>query len=153
MTQPSDLQKLLRLKRHEQPPENSAENFLREFQKRQRTELLQCSVWQLALERLQLFVSETGYSRLAYGAATAALLIVAGVSSFNILRDTGHLVGQQAMAVPAAVAPTSRFALDSRGDTPLLTPAQTDHVASSGAARPHYVMDARPVSYEPPASF
>jgi hypothetical protein len=53
MNDDDKLQKLLRLKRYEQPPEEFAEEFLEKFQRRQRGELMRRSALGLLWERLQ----------------------------------------------------------------------------------------------------
>ena len=53
MNEDDKLQKLLRLKRYEQPPEEFAEEFLEKFQRRQRGELMRRSALGLFWERLQ----------------------------------------------------------------------------------------------------
>jgi len=50
------LQRLLRLKRYEQPPEGFAEEFLEKFQRRQRSEILRRSTWSILGERLANFM-------------------------------------------------------------------------------------------------
>src|SRR5438046_690941 len=47
--------KLLRLKKYEQPPPAYFENFLHEFHRRQRDELLREPVWRIALQRTPAF--------------------------------------------------------------------------------------------------
>lgn len=73
----SDLQKLLRLKRYEQPPEGYFEDFLPEFHQRQRSELLKRSAHGLFLERLGTYFSGFGTRQrwvLAGGGAYAAFM-------------------------------------------------------------------------------
>ena len=48
--------KLLRLKKYEQPPPGYFDNFLHEFHRRQRDELLKEPVWRIALQRAQDFL-------------------------------------------------------------------------------------------------
>jgi hypothetical protein len=93
-----DLQKLLRLKRHEQPPPEYFEGFLREFHLRQREELLRQPLWRIALERVQAFVGgmgELALPRMAYAGATAAVLIAAGIASYNILNSQPEIGGSR----------------------------------------------------------
>lgn len=52
MDKEEQLQRLLRLKRHEQPPEGFAEEFLAEFQRRQRTDIVRRSALSIVWERL-----------------------------------------------------------------------------------------------------
>lgn len=56
MDKEEQLQKLLRLKRHEQPPEGFAEEFLEKFQRRQRTELVRRSALSILWERSQAWL-------------------------------------------------------------------------------------------------
>jgi hypothetical protein len=48
-----EIARLLRLKRYEQPPPAYFENFLHEFRRRQRDELLRQSPWRIWFERAQ----------------------------------------------------------------------------------------------------
>src|SRR5206468_12702577 len=48
--------RLLRLKRYEQPPSGYFENFLQEFRRRRRDELLRQSRWSIWVDRVQDFV-------------------------------------------------------------------------------------------------
>ena len=50
-----EIARLLRLKRYEQPPADYYENFLSEFRRRQRDELLRQPVWRICFERAQGF--------------------------------------------------------------------------------------------------
>src|SRR3989441_7461500 len=81
----SEIARLLRLKRYEQPPPEYFENFLHEFHRRQRAELLRQPLWRIARERVAAFFSEQTTSRFAYGAATALVLLSATITSFNIV--------------------------------------------------------------------
>ena len=47
----NEIARLLRLKRYEQPPPGYFENFLHEFHRRQRDELLRQPLWRICLER------------------------------------------------------------------------------------------------------
>lgn len=53
MTKEEQLQRLLRLKRYEQPPEGFAEEFLEKFQRRQRSEIVRRSTLSIFWERFQ----------------------------------------------------------------------------------------------------
>ena len=46
---------LLRLKRYEQPPPGYLENFLHEFRRRQRDELVRQPLWRICFERAEAF--------------------------------------------------------------------------------------------------
>jgi len=58
-----ELQELIRLKKYEQPEEGYFEDFLLEFQQRQRSEMLQTSARGLLLERLKAWFNEYGASK------------------------------------------------------------------------------------------
>src|SRR3954468_3441266 len=77
--------KLLRLKKFEQPPPGYFDNFLHEFHRRQRDELLRQPLWRICLERAHDFMFKLNVPSLAsYPAAATALLIFAAVISFKI---------------------------------------------------------------------
>jgi len=172
MPEEFDIQKLLRLKRHEQPPPEYFEEFLREFHCRQREELLRQPLWRIALERMQAFVGELTAPRLAYAGATAAVLLSAGVASYNILNPAGDALRVASLSstvqgtrgpevtqvVPQVASLSSRGALAwnpqpfqmLQADVSILKASQQ---SSGSVGTPRYVIDTRPVSYEAPSSF
>jgi hypothetical protein len=89
---PSDedeIERLFRLKRYEQPPADYFENFLSEFRRRQRDQLLRQSVLTICLERAQNFVFQLDVRSLApYPAAIAAVLVCGAVVSIRIYQQT-----------------------------------------------------------------
>lgn len=79
------MHRIIRLKRYEQPPEGYFDDFLREFQRRQRADLLQPSIGELLMERIHAILSEIRVPAMAYAGAAA----VAVVASVLILRQPG----------------------------------------------------------------
>src|SRR2546426_10276018 len=80
----NEIATLLRLKRHEQPPPSYFENFLHEFHRRQRDELLRQPLWRICLERARDFVFRLNVSSLtSYPAAVAAALVSAPPPSLS----------------------------------------------------------------------
>src|SRR4051795_12482875 len=81
----SEIARLLRLKRYEQPPPGYFENFLHEFHRRQRDELLKEPIWRIALQRSQDFLFRLNIPGLAsYPALATALVICAAVISLKV---------------------------------------------------------------------
>ncbi|MEA3188478.1 MAG: hypothetical protein QOD99_2308 [Chthoniobacter sp.] len=146
MSDESDLQKLLRLKRYEQPPPKYFENFLHDFHRRQRAELLREPLWKIARDRFVAFFSERVTSGFGYAMASAMVLLVAGITSFKIVNSPRQIV------VPPDRAVAQNFTLSPHVQLPDDLFSQTAHSATA-SLRPRYVMDARPVSYEPASSF
>jgi len=80
----SDVQKLIRLKRFESPPEGAVDDFLDEFQRRQRSEVMTGSSLKLFFERLSTYMSSFGKQKWAF----AALGAYACVMLFFIVRPS-----------------------------------------------------------------
>lgn len=150
MPQEDNIRKLLQLKRYEQPPPEYFDKFLRDFQRRQRSELLRQPIWQIALDRLHAFIGEHNVIRYAYSGATAVVLLAAGMISWNIVspKEPGTNFQASLHTAPSRLGIDSKISLPDWNKFPT---AQTN--PQSSFAHPHYVMDARPVSYEPPGSF
>src|SRR3954454_19605410 len=75
----------LRLKKYEQPPPRYFENFLHEFHRRQRDELLRQPVWSVMWQRLSNSLFRLNLPSLtSMPAAAAALLICAAVISLKV---------------------------------------------------------------------
>lgn len=138
----TDIHKLLRLKRYEHPTPDYFERFLDQFHERQRAELLRQPTWSLLWERVTGAFTEFHVPRLAYAGVAAAAVVLSAVI----------LVSQQD---GSPTGPT--FALnDPRPTINVLPPGNGDvrlPVSSRSEFPPHYVLEARPVSYESPYSF
>ena len=83
-----EIARLLRLKRYEQPPPDYFENFLPEFRRRQRDELLRQPLWRICFDRAQDFVFRHNVRSLAsYPAGIAAVVACAAVISITIYQQ------------------------------------------------------------------
>src|SRR6266699_2023271 len=84
----SEIARLLRLKRYEQPPPGYFENFLHEFHRRQRDELLRQPLWRICLERAHNFMLQLNVRSLtSYPAAVTAVLLCAAIISLKIYQQ------------------------------------------------------------------
>ncbi len=133
----SPIQKLIRLKRYEQPPEDYFEDFLLEFQRRQRAEMLQRPVWQIAWERANLWLEGFRVPAFAY----ATILVAA-------LGITGVMINSQS-GVPSA----SNLAASSKSASVVSSGTPVSPAAMVSTAPHSYVLEKRPVSYDAPFSF
>src|SRR2546423_13633527 len=76
----NEITKLLRLKRYEQPSAGYFENFIHEFHRRQRDELLREPLWRICVDRARDFAFSFNLSTLtSYPAAVTPLLVCAAV--------------------------------------------------------------------------
>lgn len=78
----NQLQALLRIKRHEQPPPGYFDELLNRIHRRQREEMLRQPAWQIAVERVRAFLAPFRVDR-AYAASLAFLLVI-GVGVIRI---------------------------------------------------------------------
>ena len=84
-----EIAQLLRLKRYEQPPASYYENFLSEFHRRQRDELLRQPVWRICFERAQGFAIRQNVR--PYPAGVAVVVACAAVISIRIYQQPEHV--------------------------------------------------------------
>ncbi len=98
----SNVQKLLRLKRYERPPEGYYEDFLLEFQHRQRADMLRRSAFSLWTEKVANWFWGFGSSKWVVGGATAyaSLMIFAYLNNDPV--DPLHAGEGAGAASPAA---------------------------------------------------
>ena len=153
------IQKLLRLKKYEQPGPEYFENFLVEFHRRQRAELLRRPLWRIALDRAEAFFGAPSFAPIGHlQYATAVFVVMAGLA---LLTFRGGDRPSDNLAAKDPVPPSQLFA--QRSLPPAAEPvddfAQFDVRVQSAArqsqavATPRYVIDARPASYEPTFDF
>ena len=137
------MHRVIRLKRYEKPPEGYFDNFLRDFHRRQRAELLKPSLATLLLERLHGILGEIRVPAMAYAGAT----VVAVVASIAILGLPGHSQGEKPRAFAASPAQATR--------RPALPPLR--RAGQCGRGRPFpikpFILNARPANHESPLSF
>ena len=147
------LQALLRLKRHEQPPPGYFDDLLQSVQRRQREEMLRRPAWKLMAERVSTFFASLRQDW-AYSTAMAAVLVVGiGAIQFAIPRK------QQAVAADKPAVTDTRVA-DIR-PVPEGTPVRFE-IAPNGRqgnpnlrevktlrpGPPRFIIDTMPASYE-----
>ena len=152
----SDIGKLLRLKRHEQPPPAYFDNFLHEFHRRQRDELMREPLWRISLQRARDFVFRLNVPGLtSYPAAVTAALVCAAVITLKVHQGPGeaNMAAQNQVPVVATAIQDSGLSLSSpvtttRDFSGLLRNVNYTSHTHRAATPPRYVLDSTPVSYE-----
>jgi len=141
----TDISKLLRLKRYEQPPPGYYEDFLFEFQRRQRTESLRRPAWQSIWDQLMSIAPTFQVPRYAYASITALALAASGLIMSQ--RGTSPLL--------ASAAPGHNFpALSLNSSKPVsIGETMPASARADGSLPPHYVLQSAPVSHGQPLSF
>jgi len=142
MEHEEEIQKLLRLKRYEQPPPGYFDDFLHEFQCRQRAEIIRRPLWAVVWDRFSSIAPSFHVPQMAYASIVALALVASAV----ILARPG--------SGPATVASAGAQAFSLSPSNPV-TIGETLPVAFTPTGSPsvHYVLPNRPVSYAPSRSF
>jgi len=153
----NEIAKLLRLKRYEQPPPGYFENFLHEFHRRQRDELLRQPLWRICLDRAQDLMLRLNVRSLAsYPAAAVAVLVCAAVISLKIYQqpETTQVALQSSPALSTST-PEWTLASPVAGRIFRMQPLRRFDASTQThrATTPRYVLDTVPVSYEPTFRF
>src|SRR5262249_40691444 len=120
---------LLRLKCYEQPPPGYFENFLHEFRRRQRDELVRQPLWRVCFERAEAFALLINIRSLA-PAGIALLVASAAVFSIRLYQPPKSTP----LAAQASSVPTRPPIMDNQLDfepapfdmQPTLVPGSTD---------------------------
>ena len=150
---------LLRLKRYEQPPPEYFDRLLQNIHRRQRTELLRQPLWKIAAERIHTFFSEHSMGPVSYATALAVAMVggitvIKGMIPAHGLQNPGEpsslVVSTDAPPAQDRLLHLQNASLPKLATPPLQAPGA---VLQSSAREPRYVIDARPVSYEPSSSF
>lgn len=139
MNEPSEIQKLIRLKRYEQPPEGYFDDFLYEFQRRQRAEMLKRPLWQIAWDRANLWLDGFRVPAIAYASILVAAL---GIGGLIVSSQNGVSTGQPTLASTDLPAASVAAPVTVAGP-----------VMNVSTLPPSYILEKRPVSYEAPFSF
>ena len=101
--------RLLRLKRYEQPPPGYFENFLHEFHRRQRDELLRQPLWSICVDRMRDLVFGHNVRPLAgYCAGIAAAVASVAVISITLYQERGTQLAGQGSPVSSTPANTEK---------------------------------------------
>jgi len=148
-----DIATLLRLKKYEQPPPGYFEDFLHEFHRRQRDELLKQPLWRICLERAHDFMFKLNVPSLtSYPAAATAVLIFAAVISFKIYQTpTADTFAKNPPAVSVPAQTDSEWTLASPVSASRVfstKPLRNSMLPTHRATQPRYVLDSVPVSYD-----
>ena len=134
MDNADSITKLLRLKRYEQPPEEYFQNFLAEFQTRQRSEVIHRPLLQIARDRFCSMFVMPPVPKLVMATSFAAA-VFAAVLVMNWSDDDTP----------------SNLTLASSGAVQLGSKARPAQVKNGSAVQ--YVLPARPVSYASARNF
>ncbi len=166
----NDIGTLLRLKKYEQPPPGYFEDFLHEFHRRQRDELLRQPIWSVLWQRLSDSLFRLNIPSLtSYPAAVAAVLVCAAVVSLKVFQapQSSGIAMAESSALPSHQSVIEQMSVERGADvftlsSPLssrsLGPELSRQVNDSAythraSTPPRYVLDRLPVSYEPSFKF
>lgn len=115
MMEPEDteIQKLIRLKRYEQPPPGFVDDFISQFHYRQRSEILRQSSFSLFWDRLTAFMDGRSTQATGLAFAMAAVLLVGGSMMWS--PGSSKFEGGMVMNNPATDMPHAGNTFSSAG--------------------------------------
>lgn len=142
MEQNESVSRLLRLKRYEQPPPGYFEDFLAEFQSRQRAEVIQRPLRAIVWDRVVRFLAPPSAPRLVMAASFAAVVFASAL-----------LVGPETQIPATASAPPEKTSLSLAGTAPLLPLPKSSLRPAKPLSTVQYILPARPVGYASNRSF
>jgi hypothetical protein len=156
MLDEKQLQKLIRIKRFEQPPPGYFDRALIEFHRRQREELLRRSATSIWWERFTSGLWNFRVPSYAYGAVFGVFVLAATIIGSGLwipYKDTNRVA-----VISESTAQGARLALNgnldwSKFDRSASSPRVVPVIGASQTALPRYVLDGRPVSYKASFSF
>ncbi len=153
MLSESQLQALLRLKRHEQPPAGYYENLLNRVHRRQREEMLRRPAWQIALERIRAFFAPLNMDWRQAGAMAA--ILVAGIFAIRVAIPERVVDSAQVASIGEVGNPQSsarNITLQPAG-AQRVADQQPQRIQRDPSAPVRFIIDTQPVSYERTQSF
>jgi len=146
----TQLQALLRLKRHETPPPGYFENLLDRVHRRQREEMLRRPAWQIAIERIRAFFAplEMDWRH----AGSMAALLIAGVLAIRVAipertADPSQIASSGSTR-PAGIAQAGPMLTLQPASAQPLAPQENRRMQRDPGAPVRFIIDAQPVSYE-----
>jgi hypothetical protein len=148
------LQALLRLKRHEQPPPGYFDDLLQSVQRRQREEMLRRPAWKLMAERVNAFFSSLRQDWAYVGSMAAILMIGVGAIQLAMPRKVQVVSGERSAAPAPLVANAdtpndgSAVALEIAPDTTKRPNPNLREVKTLRSGPPRFIIDTMPASYE-----
>ncbi|MFV0415773.1 MAG: hypothetical protein ACK5NG_05340 [Chthoniobacterales bacterium] len=144
------LQQLLRLKKYEKPSDEYFDDFLLEFQRRQRAKAMKPGWRESFMNYCSELIETVHVPSYAYGAA--ALMAVAASA---IILSSNEVADSSGEALTSVVQPTASVRMDLVSD-PAAAISQPVTIPSQrlvGTLPPHYELQNRPSSQHEPFSF
>ncbi len=148
MLSENQLQALLRLKRHEQPPVGYYDGLLDRVHRRQREELLRRPAWQIAIDRVRAFFAPLNMDWRQAGAM--ATILVAGIFAIRVAipeRSVGFGQIAEAGQIPSRQATVPSITLEPV-NAPTLAAQPSRPIQRETGAPVRFIIDTQPVSYE-----
>ena len=158
MLDEKQLQKLIRIKRFEQPAPGYFDRALIEFHRRQREELLRRSATSIWWERLTSNLWNFRVPSYAYGAVFGVFVVAATIIGSGLWIPYKDINRVAVISASGAQGASARLALNgnldwSKFDHSASSPRVVPVIGPSQTALPRYVLDGRPLSSKASFSF